>query len=274
MRDQETGVVTKVEKLEPLSLRKEWMNNLAQAVAFLEAHGLAHGDLRPENILLNRDQLNLSDFDSTSKIGSEFEACIAPYGRLLNETESAYGQPGDSGCLSARTEQFALGSLFYLVSYGFEVYGDRVLTEDPREHGPERVDLLQHMKFPELNGDRWIDSIISNCWHHQYSSISDLSHDTQNLLDPGKEEAAIETKASPISRLVRGISAIWSILFGRDGQQSAVSQTPPDDSDECATAVSKRNYCQDLVNQGLLSLLTSGEPEQLGFPFEWYRNQI
>lgn len=48
-------MVTKVEELEPLSLRKEWMNDLAQAVSFLN---LAHSDLRPENNLLNRDRLN------------------------------------------------------------------------------------------------------------------------------------------------------------------------------------------------------------------------
>lgn len=36
-RDQQTMLVTKVEKLEPLPLRKEWMNGLAQAVAFLES---------------------------------------------------------------------------------------------------------------------------------------------------------------------------------------------------------------------------------------------
>ncbi|KAL5361799.1 hypothetical protein BJX96DRAFT_89564 [Aspergillus floccosus] len=54
IRDQQTMVVTRVEISEPLSLRKRWMNNLVQAVAFL--------DLRPENILLDRDQLKLSDF--------------------------------------------------------------------------------------------------------------------------------------------------------------------------------------------------------------------
>jgi serine/threonine protein kinase len=48
-------MVTKVEKLEPLPLRKEWMNGLAQAVAFLESLNLAHGDLRPENIRLDRN---------------------------------------------------------------------------------------------------------------------------------------------------------------------------------------------------------------------------
>lgn len=46
-------VVTKVEKIEPLSLRLEWMKDQAQGVAFLESLNLSHGDLRPENILLD-----------------------------------------------------------------------------------------------------------------------------------------------------------------------------------------------------------------------------
>lgn len=81
-------VVTTVHKLEPLPLRLEWMNDLAQAIAFLESLRLAHGDLRPKNVLLDRNRLKLSDFDSAAKIGTIYEACMAPYGRLLNSSES------------------------------------------------------------------------------------------------------------------------------------------------------------------------------------------
>ncbi|CAG7920756.1 unnamed protein product [Penicillium olsonii] len=86
-RDQRTMVVTAAEKLESLPLRKEWMNDLAQAVAFLESLNLAHGDLRPENVVLDRNRLKLSDFDSTAKIGANYAACMAPYGRILNSNE-------------------------------------------------------------------------------------------------------------------------------------------------------------------------------------------
>jgi len=34
----------------------------------------------------------------------------------------------------------------------------------------------------------------------------------------------------------------------------------------------KRAFCQDLEKRGLVQLLSSGEPEQLGFTFEWYRH--
>jgi hypothetical protein len=35
---------------------------------------------------------------------------------------------------------------------------------------------------------------------------------------------------------------------------------------------SKKAFCQDLENCGLLHLLSLGKPEQLGFTFEWYRH--
>ncbi|KAJ5823310.1 hypothetical protein N7447_005650 [Penicillium robsamsonii] len=66
---------------------EEWMNDLSQAVAFLESPNLAHGDLRPGNILLYRDQLKLSDLDCTAVIGMDFEDYMAPYGRILNSNE-------------------------------------------------------------------------------------------------------------------------------------------------------------------------------------------
>lgn len=53
------------------------MNDLAHAVAFLESLGLAHGD-----------RLKLADFDCTESVGSDFEACMILYGRLLRKGEA------------------------------------------------------------------------------------------------------------------------------------------------------------------------------------------
>lgn len=236
-RDPQTMIVTKVEKLEPLSLRKEWMNELAQAVAFLESLNLAHGDLRPENILLDRNQLKLSDFDSTAEIGTDFEACMAPYGILLNENEEELGRRGDSGFLGPRAEQFALGSLYYLISYGFEVYGDRCLTEDPKEHGVKVVDLLQNVEFPKLADDPVIDDIIGKCWHNKYATVAELA-------------AQIVT------------------LFAERTSDTCDNV----DQDHLEDIPSKKAFCQDLEKRGLLDLLSSGEPDELGITFEWYRH--
>ena len=95
---------------------------------------------------------------------------------------------GTPGNLGPRTEQFALGSLYYLINYGFGVYGDRCFGSDSsgKEHGPV-LDLLQKTMFPELNGEPMIDSIIKKCWHGEYKLIAELAEDTARLCGTDNE---------------------------------------------------------------------------------------
>ncbi|EEP79066.1 predicted protein [Uncinocarpus reesii 1704] len=231
--------VTSVEKSEPLHLRKTWMNDLSHGFTFLESLNLAHGDLRPENVLLDRNRLKLSDFDSTAEIGSEFEACIAPYGRLLCSEGGAY--QGTAGFLGPRTEQFALGSLFYLINYGFEVYGDQCFGDDPsgKEHGPVVLDLLQKMIFPELNREPEIDSIIRRCWYGEYKTVAELAMDTEKLC-----------------------CSIGDVSKGKI------------ESAKCSAAISasdfslQRKFCRDLVNSGIPKTLSLRNPRDLRLPMK------
>ncbi|KAL4903674.1 hypothetical protein BDW74DRAFT_185999 [Aspergillus multicolor] len=288
--DRQTMVVT-----------KEWMNDLAQAVAYLESLNLAHGDLRPENILLDRDRLKLSDFDCTAKIGAEYEACMAPYGRILNSRDTDQGKPGTFGFLGPRTEQFALGSLFYLINYGFEVYGDRCLTEDPYEHGPKVVDLLQNVEFPTLDGNPQLDDIINKCCHDKYVTVSELAAHTKLLCGRREQRHGRQKErgrsGSPIiaTFIVRwrmilgcilhtlwcGLGGWWAFVFQSTnnkekttGKANQDSGHPADQTPLKEEYTSKRAICQDLEKRGLLRVLSSDEPGQLGFTVEWYRHNI
>lgn len=228
------------------------MHDLTQAVAFLESLHLAHGDLRPENILLDRDTLKLSDFDCTAEIGAEFEACMAPYGRLLNSSETEHGDCGTSGALGPRTEQFALGSIFYLINYGFEVFGDQTLTEDLRERGPMIVHLLQHMELPKLVGDGSIDVVIDRCWHSKYATIAELAIHIEELMFGCESEAITKEMGS-----------------GRRQIENSRDMTSGDPTRDFLT---NKALCEDLERQGLLDLLSFNDPEKLGFACEWYRH--
>ncbi|KAJ5707102.1 hypothetical protein N7488_006903 [Penicillium malachiteum] len=287
IRDPQTSVVTKVERLEPLSLRKEWMNDLAHAVAFLESLNLAHGDLRPENILLDRNRIKLSDFDCTAEIGTDFDACMP----CMEGYSTATSRIKDD--VEVPAYWFALGSLFYLINYGFEVYGDRSLTEDPMEHGPKVVDLLQNMEFPKLDGDPLIDQIIRKCWHNKYATISELAAYTETIL-PGRtsgRETSIETIPNPQWWMVIGrvTFGIWSsftsslaLVLSRicESTKFEVANGEELDGHRCEAGEncslgdfsSRKAFCQDLEKRGLLHLLSSGEPEHLGFTLEWYRH--
>lgn len=178
---------------------------------------------------------------------------MAPYGRLLNDDEQDQGGRGSSGFLGPRTEQFALGSLYYLIKYGFEVYGDRRLTEDRKEHGRKVVDLLQNMEFPNLDGDPLIDDIIIKCWHNRYATIKELATCTETLL-PGSSNWR-DTEAEKIT------TPGWRTVICRGiGQHDSAENISP-----------KQRFCQNLDRRGLLHMLSLGEPEQLGFSIEWYR---
>ncbi|KAL3456784.1 kinase domain-containing protein [Aspergillus heterothallicus] len=272
-KDRETGAVIKVGKLEPLTLRKQWMNELTQAVLFLESLNLAHGDLRPENILLDRDRLKLCDFDSTAEIGTYFEACMAPYGRQLMKDEmDENGEYGGSGYLGPRTEQFALGSIFYFINYGFEVYGDRRLTEDPREHGRKVVVELRNMEFPELNGDPVLDGLIGKCWHNKYARIADLAVETREVLLAAQGEEALQGEESDGDDQCAESAGVGEVVR-KDTvveQRDCIAGVGLTDSDEDFT--SKRALCLDFEERGLLEMLSSADPEELGFKVEWYRH--
>ncbi|RDW63241.1 Serine protein kinase [Aspergillus mulundensis] len=263
VRDPETRVVTSVRYMEPLPLRKRWMNDLAQGVAFLESLNLAHGDLRAENILLDRDRLKIADFDYTAEFGTDFETCPCPYARLLNSDEADQGAPGTAGVLGPRTEQFALGSLYYLINYGFELYDDQCLADDPYDHGPRVVDLLQQLSFPKLEGDPIIDDIIERCWHNQYRTIADLATDTEALLEQHTDEApdaagVVPGRDTALARIVRWLWDTLGAAQSINGQANA--------SDESFS--SKQEFCRDLEERGLPRLLASREPMELGFRME------
>lgn len=120
----------------------------------MESLGLVHGDLRPDNLLLDiGDRLKLVDFDSAQKVGTESYGSPPPWGRLLGQETGS--QKGTWGINGPQAEQFAIGSIVYTITRGHEPYEDQ-------ERGPSIVRRLQNMEFPEL-GDDFLDPIIDRC---------------------------------------------------------------------------------------------------------------
>ncbi|KAJ5169272.1 uncharacterized protein N7500_002055 [Penicillium coprophilum] len=198
--DRKIWVVTHVDRLEPLHLQLAWMNDVTQAIAFLESLNLAHGDLRPENILLDSNRIKVTDFDNAASFGTPFTVCQEPWGRELRESEPEYDVPGcAAGLLGPRTEQFALGSIYYYINYGMEVYGDKRLTDAPHDRGPALRDLLQAMQFPVLDCDPMVDELIRKCWHNQFPTIASLAVATKALLNKrcsGEESKAVKEEVN------------------------------------------------------------------------------
>jgi len=183
-RDPDTWKVIKVEGKEPRYLTTRWMAELSNGVAWLESLGLAYGDIRPPNLLLDaEDHLKLADFDNTAKIGEEVEVGTAPYARVLG-TEAGEDR-GRFGFLGARTKQFSIGSVYYYLTHGYEPYDNEWFGKD---HGPVTVDMLQRMEFPAMQDDSEDDTIIRKCWHGEFESVQDLAASLR-LLDKNTSRA-------------------------------------------------------------------------------------
>ncbi|KAI2032329.1 hypothetical protein LOZ48_002457, partial [Ophidiomyces ophidiicola] len=77
------------------------------------------------------------------------------------------------GLCSARTEQFALGSLLYFMVYGHEPYEN---TE--RELSRSEFDRrFGEMEFPDLNRHDVFDGLILACWHNVYPTMALAAYD-------------------------------------------------------------------------------------------------
>ncbi|KAI1116435.1 hypothetical protein F5Y14DRAFT_406677 [Nemania sp. NC0429] len=137
---------------------------------------MAHGDLRPTNILLDdKDHCKLIDFDCAASFGSASSGGAPPWSRLNPESEG-----GDYGNYGASTELFAIGSIVYYITRGYEPYG-----EPGTDAGPEVVDLLQRKDFPILNQQNVLDRLIHDCWMGVYPSVAVLAQHAKRL--PGAE---------------------------------------------------------------------------------------
>jgi serine/threonine protein kinase len=146
-----------------------WMGQLCRVAAGLERVGLAHGDIRPGNILFNSAwNLRLNDLDRAVKIGEDLAAVSEPFGRLLSKKDGKGA--GTYGKAGARTETFAIGSVFYALLRGHDPYETEYWG---RDHGCIMIEKFQNKEFPSLT-DSPEDAIIHRCWYGQYQSVKEL----------------------------------------------------------------------------------------------------
>ncbi|KAM3547641.1 hypothetical protein MY1884_009493 [Beauveria asiatica] len=161
-QDPKTLKCFEVLRLEPTAKIGQWAAELSSALAWLESFGLVQGDLRPSNILLDRendDHLKLVDFDSCAKIGDLDPGLPPPWSSPIHQF---YG---------AGTEQFAFGSIIYNLTHGVEPYEDK---------GPEVITLFLTMVFPELS-DSPLDVLTRRCWSSEFATLADLAKECATL---------------------------------------------------------------------------------------------
>ncbi|KAF2245222.1 hypothetical protein BU26DRAFT_386601, partial [Trematosphaeria pertusa] len=152
-----------------------WMGQLCGGVAFMERCRLSHCDLRPENLLTDKNgNLRINDLGSMISTGKRLPVGTEPYARRLSK-EDGKGH-GSYGWAGASTETFAIGSIFYSLTRGFYPYADQNLDRQSLEK------KLQNKEFPQLS-DSENDIIIWKCWNGLYQSVAELEQVFRDLGD-------------------------------------------------------------------------------------------
>lgn len=121
------------------------------------------------------------------------------------------------------------------------------------------------MEFPKLDANPMIDNVIDKCWHNKYATVSELATHTKAFLNEGTDAAGSGEEGS-----TRSPNREMKITEQANGDSF-------DDVDQNLLEedfLSKMELCRDLERRGVLHLLSSGEPEQIGFTFEWYRHSL
>lgn len=162
------GRLIRVKEYEDPALIARWIQQITSALEYVEKVGFCHNDLHASNCLLDRNfNLKLTDFGRATTIGQPLEGTLPPRARPI----LAGPLKGTYGLCSARTEQFAVGTLLYFMVYGHEPYDDIILS------AAEWDRRFWEMEFPELNRNEVFDGLISACWHNVYPTIALLAYD-------------------------------------------------------------------------------------------------
>ena len=135
-----------------------WTKQLIGAVAFLEQLGLIHGDLRPANILINKDDhVKLTDFGDTVTPGERLRSATPGFSQVCDLKTF---RP----CIASyKSEQLAIGSCIFAISTGTE----------PLQGAKDQVRRFYLNDFPSTESVIF-DKIIQACWKKSYASISVL----------------------------------------------------------------------------------------------------
>ena len=137
-----------------------WTAQLVSAEAYLEELGYIHGDLRPANILLTKeDHVKLCDFDATVRPGERLRTATPGFSQV---SDLKTFQPCIASCSS---EQLAIGSCVFAIGTGTE----------PLQGAVDQVQRFFWNDFPSTHGVIF-GEIIQNCWRKRYSSIVEVEH--------------------------------------------------------------------------------------------------
>ncbi|KAK2623873.1 hypothetical protein QTJ16_006507 [Diplocarpon rosae] len=144
------------------ALQLRWAKQIADALRFVQATNVVHGDVTCSNILLDGlYNIKLSDFAGSSLDGTP----------LLVAATASHHCPGPPD--SIQGDIFALGSTLYEIVTGNVPYHE--LSEEEVEARYSKGE------FPKTKSLGPIGDVITGCWQGRYSSYDNIIVDIEGM---------------------------------------------------------------------------------------------
>ncbi|KKY30190.1 putative spindle assembly checkpoint kinase [Diaporthe ampelina] len=143
--------------------RLDWAIQIAEAVEFIHASGVIHGDMTCANIFVDEGlNAKVADFAGSSLDGSE----------LLIVVTASHAYPGE--LQSVRADLFALGGILY-----------ELMTGQPPYDGKEDEEIEELYKshvFPDTESLGSVGRIIMKCWQGGYADCKPIVEDLKSTI--------------------------------------------------------------------------------------------
>lgn len=176
--------LSQVEPMPVQSVRIQWYRDILSALLHLHSLGIAHSDVRVDNIVFNYDtttsdvHVYLCDFSTSCPFGEPNPAFPHPYDPVPVN--------GLAETVSEVTDLFAMGSLIYRMEHGGK----------PKFSIDDRGALV----LPEVQtGHDGLDAVICRAWLGQYSSTAEMLKHVESFLN-GQSRSAGRSDSDQITR--------------------------------------------------------------------------
>ena len=205
----------------PLSPREaaEAVRTLALAVYYAHQEGVIHRDLKPGNILIEKDgTLKLADFGLAKLLSSESEGTTTVH---LTETDAIIGTPSymspeqaaGSAEIGPATDIYSLGAILYTM-----------LTGRPPFTGKSKVEVMEKVRstppVPPSNVCEgvpyWLESVCLKCLEkspaHRYPSAQALADDLDLFLNDERPKGVPSRLERSVKYARRHTAAVMTCL--------------------------------------------------------------
>ncbi|KAF2460360.1 kinase-like domain-containing protein [Lineolata rhizophorae] len=151
-----------------------WAFQIADAVRFIHAKGVWHGDLKLANALLDANgDIKMGDYSASVIVDPEPGSTWYPTKPPRNQT--AYRPPDLPTGIA--TEVFGFGAALFEMWTGKQPYEE--LFREDLSHCKGLRDLYLQRKFPQLDESVMPAKVIKKCWNMVYENFEQIKNELE-----------------------------------------------------------------------------------------------